>query len=126
MREMSRVMVVRLEIRDCRCWSRSKAVEAKISIEIAHSHHEKWDGSGYPDKLAGEAIPLAAQIMAVADVYDALTTARPYKAPFTHESAYDLIMRGSGAHFAPMVVSAFIKCQPRVVEIASTWKDDLR
>ncbi len=98
----------------------------QVAIEIAHSHHEKWDGSGYPDKLAGEAIPLAAQIMAVADVYDALTTARPYKAPFTHESAYDLIMRGSGAHFAPMVVSAFIKCQPRVVEIASTWKDDLR
>ncbi len=98
----------------------------QVAIEIAHSHHEKWDGSGYPDKLVEEAIPLAAQIMAVADVYDALTTARPYKEPFSHESAYDMIVRDSGTHFSPMVVSAFIKCQPRIMEIASAWTDARR
>ena len=95
----------------------------QVAIEIAHYHHEKWDGSGYPARLVGEAIPLAPQIMAVADVYDALTTARPYKEPFSHESAYDMIVSASGTHFAPQVVSAFIKCQSRFVEIASTWVD---
>jgi putative two-component system response regulator len=95
----------------------------EIAIEIAHYHHEKWDGSGYPARLVGEAIPLAAQIMAVADVYDALTTARPYKEPFSHERAYDMIASDSGTHFAPLVVSAFMTCRSRFVEIASTWVD---
>ncbi len=95
----------------------------QAAIEIAHYHHEKWDGSGYPANLVGEAIPLAARIMAIADVYDALTSARPYKYPFSHEVAYDMILDGSGTHFDPAVVSAFVKCRSRFVEIASTWKD---
>ncbi len=97
----------------------------EVAIEIAHYHHEKWDGSGYPDQLLGEAIPLAARIMAVADVYDALTTARPYKYSFSTQVAHDLIVSGSGAHFDPIVVSAFVRCQARFVEIASTWVDPL-
>ena len=95
----------------------------EVAIEIAHYHHEKWDGSGYPKKLSGDAIPLSARIMAVADVFDALTTARPYKLPFSHQEAYDMIMSSSGSHFDPTVVSAFVKSQDRFVEIASTWID---
>ena len=95
----------------------------QVAVEIAHSHHEKWDGSGYPEKLSGEAIPLAARIMAVADVYDALTTARPYKSAFSHHEANEIILSGSGSHFDPIVVATFVKCQPRFVEIASTWID---
>lgn len=98
----------------------------EVAIEIAHYHHEKWDGSGYPEKLSGEAIPLSARIMAVADVFDALTTARPYKLPFSHQEAYDMIMSSSGAQFDPTVVSAFVKSQDRFSEIASTWIDTLR
>ena len=95
----------------------------EVAIEIAHYHHERWEGNGYPDKLLGEAIPLAARIMAVADVYDALTTVRPYKSAFSHQEAEEMILSGSGAHFDPMVIAAFVKCQPRFVEIASTWTD---
>ncbi len=95
----------------------------QVAIEIAHYHHEKWDGSGYPDKLFGNAIPIAARIMAVADVYDALTTARPYKLPFSSQEAYDMVLKGSGGQFDPMIVSVFVKCKSRFAEIASTWID---
>jgi len=95
----------------------------EVAIEIAHFHHEKWDGNGYPGKLMGDAIPIAARVMAVADVYDALTTTRPYKSPFSNQEASDMIVSSSGTHFDPMVVSAFVKCQSRFVEIASTWVD---
>jgi putative two-component system response regulator len=78
---------------------------------IAHSHHERWDGSGYPDRLSGERIPLAARLMAVADVYDALTTVRVYKQAWTAEAAAAHIEREAGAHFDPRVVAAF--CQAR-------------
>ena len=95
----------------------------QVALEIAHYHHEKWDGSGYPAQLVGEAIPLSARIMAVADVYDALTTVRPYKSAFSYQEAEKMILNGSGTHFDPMVIAAFVKCQSRFVEIASTWKD---
>ena len=75
--------------------------------EIAHSHHEKWDGSGYPQGLAGEAIPLAARLMAVADVYDALISRRVYKAPFSHEIALQTMREGRGTHFDPDMLDAF-------------------
>jgi putative two-component system response regulator len=78
-----------------------------VGIVIARSHHEKWDGSGYPDGLAGEAIPLPARIMAVADVYDALRSIRPYKRAFTHEASCTVIQEGAGQHFDPTVVDAF-------------------
>jgi putative two-component system response regulator len=88
-----------------------------VGIEIAQSHHEKWDGSGYPDGLVGEDIPLAARIMAVADVYDALRSKRPYKPTFTHEESRDIILEGSGAHFDPDVVEAFRQLHEQFREI---------
>jgi putative two-component system response regulator len=86
--------------------------------EIAYSHHEKWDGSGYPQGLAGQAIPLAARLMAVADVYDALITPRPYRPAFTHETAVELIRQGSGEHFDPDVVDAMLKIEEKLRDIA--------
>ena len=93
-----------------------KAIESQIEgksflamgKEIAYNHHEKWDGSGYPRGLKGEAIPLSARIIAVADVYDALTTKRFYKEAYTHEKARTMIIRLKGKHFDPDIVKAFI------------------
>lgn len=96
----------------------------EVAIEIAHYHHEKWNGSGYPHQLVGTAIPLSARIMAVADVYDALTSTRPYKSPCSGSEAYDIILRGAGIHFDPAVVSAFVKSRLRLEEIASSWIDE--
>ena len=79
----------------------------KESIEMAHYHHEKWNGTGYPTGLRGEAIPLSARIMAVADVFDALVAERIYKKPFTYEKAMQIITEGAGQHFDPVVVEAF-------------------
>lgn len=80
-----------------------------MAREIALSHHERWDGSGYPEGIAGEAIPLAARIVAVADVYDALTNERPYKKAWTHEDALAEIQNCSGTHFDPVVAAAFVR-----------------
>ena len=74
---------------------------------IALSHHERWDGTGYPDGLAGDAIPLPARLMAVADVFDALTSPRVYKAPWSFDAAAEYIVRNSGTHFDPDIVAAF-------------------
>ena len=79
----------------------------KEAVEMAHYHHEKWDGSGYPTKIKGEEIPLSARIMAVADVFDALVAERVYKKPFTFEKAMAIITEGAGKHFDPKVVEAF-------------------
>lgn len=76
--------------------------------EIARWHHEKWDGSGYPDGLAGEAIPVSARIMALADVFDALVTPRVYKAPLSYADARDIIAAGRGRHFDPDMVDVFL------------------
>lgn len=78
---------------------------------FAATHHEKWDGSGYPQGLSGEAIPLQGRLMAIADVYDALISARPYKAPFTHQEAVETILAGSGTHFDPSLVDIFALVQ---------------
>ena len=77
--------------------------------QIAKYHHEKWDGSGYLYQAKGNEIPLAARIMAVVDVYDALRSKRPYKQEMTHEEAYSIILKDSGKHFDPDVVEAFVK-----------------
>jgi putative two-component system response regulator len=82
-----------------------------MGIAISRHHHEKWDGSGYPMGLAGEDIPLAARIMAVADVYDALRSDRCYKRAFSHEYSCKVIMEKSGSHFDPEIVSAFADLQ---------------
>ena len=85
--------------------------------EIAYFHHEKWDGSGYPDGLSGDNIPLSARIMAVADVYDALRSKRVYKVAFSHELAVEVIVKEAGKHFDPDVVAAFIVLQEIFKEI---------
>ena len=82
-----------------------------MAIKIARSHHERWDGTGYPDGLAGEEIPLCARIMGLADVYDALRSRRPYKDPFSHEKAVAIIKEESGTHFDPRIVDAFLACE---------------
>lgn len=81
----------------------------KLAIEISEGHHEKWDGSGYPYGKAGEAIPLSARIVAMADVFDALTSQRPYKKPFTFEDSVKIITEGKGKHFDPEIIDVFIK-----------------
>jgi len=86
--------------------------------EIAYSHQEKWDGSGYPEGLAGDAIPVAARLMAIADVYDALISRRVYKPPFTHEAAMAIIEEGRGKHFDPDIVDAFVAIQMECKAIA--------
>ena len=78
---------------------------------FAGCHHEKWDGSGYPKGLAGEQIPLEGRIMAVADVYDALVSERPYKKPFTHEQAVEIIKNDSGKYFDPKIIEAFLNVE---------------
>ncbi|PWC74819.1 two-component system response regulator [Azospirillum sp. TSH64] len=96
----------------------------RIAREIAHGHHERWDGTGYPQGLAGEAIPLSARLMAVADVYDALISRRCYKPPFPHEQAASIIREGSGSHFDPAVVDAFNALEDEFTDIASRYKDE--
>ena len=90
---------------------------------IIRHHHEKWDGSGYPDKLAGTAIPIPARVMAVADVFDALISRRPYKEPFTVESAIRIIMEGRGSHFDPAVADAFSARVADFAAIAERYAD---
>jgi putative two-component system response regulator len=79
----------------------------QMGADVARSHHERWDGQGYPEGLAGEAIPLVARIVAVADFYDAMTSTRVYRAALAHQEACALIRRASGSHFDPVVVGAF-------------------
>lgn len=95
-----------------------------MAKDIAHFHHEKWDGSGYPDGLAGEQIPLPARLMAVADVFDALLTRRPYKEPMGAAQATEFILEGRGKHFDPEVVDAFMAIQDEFQRIAALWTDD--
>ena len=85
---------------------------------IADSHHERWDGAGYPRRLQGEEIPLVARIVALADVYDALTTKRPYKDAMSHETARKIIVEGKASHFDPRVVEAFLATQKEFQTIA--------
>jgi putative two-component system response regulator len=94
-----------------------------MAMQIAGSHHEKWDGSGYPEGLAGEAIPLAARLMAVADVFDALLARRPYKEPMPASAAAAIIVQGRGAHFDPLVVDAFLRLLPRFEQVAARLAD---
>jgi putative two-component system response regulator len=90
---------------------------------IALNHHERWDGAGYPNRIAGEAIPLRARIVAVADVYDALTTRRSYKEAMPHAVAARIIAEGAGSHFDPAVAGAFASICPLLDAIRSRWTD---
>lgn len=95
----------------------------RYARDIAWCHHEKWDGSGYPRGLAGEAIPLAGRLMAVADVYDALISQRVYKPGMSHQAAMDIILLGSGKHFDPDIITVLIAIHPRFAEIAHQFRD---
>ena len=92
-----------------------------IAKEIAYSHQEKWDGSGYPEGLSGDAIPVAARLMAVADVYDALISRRVYKEPMSHEQAMDIIVAGRGQHFDPDITDAIVAVQEECRAIARRY-----
>jgi len=102
----------------------SKPLEfLSVAKEIARWHHEKWDGSGYPDGLAGDAIPISARVMAVADVFDALISARVYKLSMTYEEAREIIASGRGTHFDPDMVDAFLGSFDDFVAIARRYRD---
>lgn len=96
----------------------------QLGREMCWSHHERWDGSGYPRGLAGDSIPLSAQIMALADVYDALTTARPYKRAWAHEEAVEWIREHAGTHFSPVVAEAFLRREDMAEAIRVRLADD--
>lgn len=95
----------------------------KFALEIAYCHHEKWDGSGYPQGLVGESIPISARLMAVADVYDALISKRPYKEAFSHARATAMIRAGRGKHFDPAMVDAFCAIEQDIFTIAQRHQD---
>ncbi|MBI3600338.1 MAG: HD domain-containing protein [Nitrospinae bacterium] len=92
-----------------------------IGKEIAYCHHEKFDGTGYPHRSKGDDIPLSARIMALADVYDALTSKRVYKEAWTHEAARELIIKDSGSHFDPDAVDAFLKMEDEFIKIRGQY-----
>lgn len=95
----------------------------QLAKEIAHSHQEKWDGSGYPQGLAGDAIPISARLMAVADVYDALISKRVYKPAYSHDKAVDIIAANRSRHFDPDIVDAFIDVQEDFRIISTRYGD---
>ena len=96
----------------------------RMGREIALTHHEKWDGSGYPHGLCGEAIPLSGRVCAIADVFDALTTKRPYKEAWPVEEAVTLIEEGTGKAFDPKVVAAFQQALPEILIIKARYQDE--
>lgn len=97
---------------------------AEVAGQIARYHHERWDGKGYPEGISGEEIPLVARIMSIVDVYDALTSRRPYKEPFSHEKAMAMIAEGSGTQFDPELVEQFMNIS-NVIRECLVAKEDM-
>jgi len=95
-----------------------------IAKEIIYSHHEKWDGSGYPQGLSGEQIPLSARLMALADCFDALINKRIYKNAFTYQTAKQIILEGRGKHFEPAIVDAYIALEESFIQIAEQFAEE--
>jgi putative two-component system response regulator len=95
----------------------------RFAREITYSHQEKWDGSGYPENLSGDAIPISARLMAVADVYDALISRRVYKPAFSHEEAIDIMRKGRGTHFDPDILDVFLKITEEFKQIALKYRE---
>ena len=95
----------------------------QMSKEIALSHHEKWDGSGYPNGLKGQEIPISGRVIAIADVFDALTTERPYKKAWTVEDTVNLINENTGTHFDPDLVPIFHKVLPQILAIKERYAE---
>ena len=96
----------------------------QIAGEIAATHHEKWDGTGYPEGLRGDDIPLSGRIMAVADIYDALVSRRCYKHPYPHARAKALMCELDGTTFDPVVLDAFLAIEAEVMQIAARFRDE--
>ena len=95
----------------------------RLASLVAETHHEKWDGSGYPHGLAGEDIPLEGRITAICDVFDAISTKRPYKEAIPIDKCFQIILKGSGNHFDPQVVEAFFKRRDEILEAFEELKD---
>lgn len=95
----------------------------QMARSIALTHHEKWDGSGYPNGLKGEEIPLTGRIVAIADVFDALTSVRPYKPAWSVDDTLELLRRESGKHFDPQLVELFLGCMPEILAIKERWAE---
>jgi putative two-component system response regulator len=102
----------------------SDAEFIELAEIIALTHHEKWDGSGYPRGLRGSKIPLVGRIVAIADVFDALTSKRPYKKPLSTEKAFEIIREGRGSHFDPEIVDAFFAVEDAILGIKKEYKDE--
>lgn len=100
------------------------AMLLQTAAMVAYTHHEKWDGSGYPEGLSGNDIPLFSRILAIADVFDALTSERPYKKAWTTEDALIEIKRCSGSHFEPALIEGFIRSLPQIIEVKSRLEAD--
>jgi putative two-component system response regulator len=120
---MKRHALIGWETLDAAVRSHPEAEFLRMARDIAGSHHEKFDGSGYPLGLQGEQIPLCGRIVALADVYDALTTKRVYKPAFSHERARTIIVEESGQHFDPAIVAAFLKCESQFAAIRQRFAD---
>jgi|tagenome__1003787_1003787.scaffolds.fasta_scaffold20731315_1 cyclic di-GMP phosphodiesterase len=103
--------------------TKGEAPVFSLAAEVALYHHERWDGSGYPIGLAGEAIPESARIVAVADVFDALSTKRPYKEAWPMERALAVIEQSAGNHLDPDMVARFLKLRPRILDIKTRWEE---
>jgi putative two-component system response regulator len=95
----------------------------RFAREITYSHQEKWDGSGYPENLSGDSIPVSARLMAVADVYDALISRRVYKPAFSHEEAIDIMRKGRGTHFDPDILDGFLQITEEFRQIALRYRE---
>jgi len=95
----------------------------KMAATVAYEHHEKWNGSGYPNGLSGIDIPLSARILALGDVYDALTSVRCYKEAFNHTSSLEVIKQGADSHFDPDVVNAFLDKEDEFIRIRKELQD---
>jgi len=103
--------------------SRSNAPVMKLAALIARTHHEKWNGTGYPSQMSGEEIPLTGRITAIADVFDALSSERPYKKAFSIDRCFNAIREERGKHFDPAVVDAFFKCESEILATKDALSD---
>ena len=95
----------------------------QLAATISNQHHEKWDGSGYPKGLAGDNIPQSAQIVAIADVFDALTMKRSYKEAWSVEASLEEMRANSGTHFNPALLTIFLNILPKILNIKKEWDE---
>lgn len=95
----------------------------RIAVNVAHYHHEKWDGSGYPNHIKGEEIPFEARVMALADVFDALVSKRVYKEKFSYDKAFQIVEESSGSHFEPVLCKAFLECREQLINLYDSYGD---